>query len=73
MCAGVMIISVGASFGIWAAKVYAPCAVPYARCAADHPGNEFGGMFLFALTAVFGFIGIVWILSGLYLALRKRH
>src|SRR4051794_35380524 len=56
--AGFVAASVG--LGIWAAAVYAPCAKPYAECAANgHAGRGLGGVLLILLTGAVGLLGLI--------------
>jgi hypothetical protein len=60
--------AIGASvgLGIWAVAVNAPCAKPYAECAANgHLGELLGGVLLFVLTAVIGLFGLVMFIAAL--------
>ena len=68
---GVIGASVG--LGIWAVAVYAPCAKPYAECAANgHLGELWGGILLFILTAVIGLFGLVMFIASLWALFKPR-
>lgn len=65
-------IGVSVALGFWGAAVYGPCARPYAECmGTGHAGRAGGGLVLFILAAVVGFVGIITLL-GFFLALVQE-